>query len=456
MAKSGEPQNRRFRPRVWRWLLPLPAVIAIAMVEFWAANDLESFHAVNQMTTLASADLEARLAALVRDTETGLGEVVQSLGDDRIEVRATALRVLHHELDRWSRLPARESVEPFDGLARMLAIHTPHFRGESLQSAAALAERLMLLSPDGEPHGTRLRNCHVVLAAQANQLMKGARRAEASGGDLSSTTLHASRRPDTRQFFPPGAETNFGLEPLAGGGLPLEPSSPPARLAEHVVNEAKPLHVGVQRATGVEPSSFARTAETGAPATDARTAWVDESADVDDRLRTVAERARTNRGGDQHLPEAEQPSTNSVSRNSRAELPNAAGLPEEVARLLELDRRLRAADEVTAAAARKDQERLGIDESQLALARGAVDPDPQVRTELAEALPSTGAVNGRRWLLWLSQDSDAEVRRAALSLLATSGDLEAKKLLSRAVDSDGDARIRAQARKAIESAAKDR
>ncbi len=58
----------------------------------------------------------------------------------------------------------------------------------------------------------------------------------------------------------------------------------------------------------------------------------------------------------------------------------------------------------------------------LELASQMFDPDPEVRKRLTRMLPGLRSIDPVPWLLWLGRDADAEVRLAAMSLLATTGD----------------------------------
>jgi len=83
------------------------------------------------------------------------------------------------------------------------------------------------------------------------------------------------------------------------------------------------------------------------------------------------------------------------------------------------------------------------------LARRAADPNPAVRLELAESLPTFSGVDARPWLLELSYDDDPRVRTAAVTLMATSGDIDLLKRVQQVSLDDPDDHTRAQAEKAL-------
>ena len=112
-------------------------------------------------------------------------------------------------------------------------------------------------------------------------------------------------------------------------------------------------------------------------------------------------------------------------------------------------RRLQAEDRKTTAAAEAELERRGITGPLLDLARRAADPDPEVRRQLAESLPTLPGVDARPWLLELSYDDDPEVRTTAVTLMATSGDMELLKRVQQVSLEDPDDHTRAQAAKAL-------
>jgi hypothetical protein len=90
--------------------------------------------------------------------------------------------------------------------------------------------------------------------------------------------------------------------------------------------------------------------------------------------------------------------------------------------VVDVMRGLQSVESSSAAEARAELIRRGFSEVHLELARRLFDPDPAVRKELVRTLPDLHSIDAMPWLLRLTQDEDAEVRQAALTLLATTGD----------------------------------
>ena len=64
----------------------------------------------------------------------------------------------------------------------------------------------------------------------------------------------------------------------------------------------------------------------------------------------------------------------------------------------------------------------GFNAAQIDLARRLFDPNPDVRKKLVQDLPGLEGVDTVPWLLELCRDAEAEVRLAAITILATSSD----------------------------------
>ena len=89
---------------------------------------------------------------------------------------------------------------------------------------------------------------------------------------------------------------------------------------------------------------------------------------------------------------------------------------------LDLMRRLRTDDGEQRGEARRELARRGFSEVDLELARQLFSPDVEIRKQLARAVPRFSSVDAAQWLMWLALDPQPEVRLAAVSTLATTGD----------------------------------
>jgi hypothetical protein len=89
---------------------------------------------------------------------------------------------------------------------------------------------------------------------------------------------------------------------------------------------------------------------------------------------------------------------------------------------LDLMRRLRAEDIDQRAEARRELLRRNFSEVDLELAGQLFSPDIETRKQLVRAVPRLSSVDAAQWLMWLALDPQPEVRLAAVTTLATTGD----------------------------------
>jgi hypothetical protein len=111
--------------------------------------------------------------------------------------------------------------------------------------------------------------------------------------------------------------------------------------------------------------------------------------------------------------------------------------------VLDLMRRLRSDVETMRAPARRELLRRGFSEVDLELARQLFSPDVAARKQLALAVPRLASVDAARWLMWLAADPQPEVRIAAITTLATTGDPALLARVEGLARSDSDEQVKA-------------
>lgn len=90
--------------------------------------------------------------------------------------------------------------------------------------------------------------------------------------------------------------------------------------------------------------------------------------------------------------------------------------------VVELMKELNTESDTRAISVEGELVRRGFAAVQIDLARRLFDHDPAVRKRLVQEMPGLQGVDAVPWLLELCRDTDAEVRLAAITFLATSSD----------------------------------
>ena len=113
--------------------------------------------------------------------------------------------------------------------------------------------------------------------------------------------------------------------------------------------------------------------------------------------------------------------------------------------VLDLMRKLRSDAESERTPARQELLRRGFSEVDLELARQLFSPDTEVRKQLALSVPRLASVDAARWLMWLAADPQPDVRLAAITTLATTGDPSLLDRVEAIARKDSDERVQAVA-----------
>lgn len=395
----------------------------------WAARQFKA-----DLATLETGEVVAYFRELAGRGEPGITAVVDALNADQPRVALAAAEALDRQIDDSALLPHQAAQRRLTQLATALASRSESFGPSAQHEVVRLTMRLLLWPIDGsELDGRKLiASCERVLRANVvnpSQTVGPDRiaptptlaatrstAARSAGSTNSSRSIHPLR-PDAVSLALPGGGLPFdsaGLSPASGlphadstaslspptqaarpgpsGNLSRWPRTPPKRLplAPH---DARPLKIATAE-------DHAPGAPGGGP-----------------------------RSGDDAQPDLDRQGPSKT---------------ESAVATTELMRLLRADDPSTAAWARDALRRRGFTPRHLELVMHLTDPDARVRASWARRLTSMSGVDAQRWLMWLSEDADAEVRRTAIGLLATTEDVEVLQRLADRATRDTNWRIRRQ------------
>ncbi len=363
----------------WQWTIILAIVLlasgllVVLLVPGLSPSRLLADRMASQLDTLPDAQVASHMRRVAELGDAGLPVVVKALANPRASVAKAAQDVLRDELDRWSTLEPAQSSPKVARLASLLAETAPLFDSAGKPAASDLAMQILLWPLDTESVDAAgvIADCETVLRATA-----GARLAKTSTAPTESIGATSARS-------------------YTVGDDAIPNQAPAIALPAEIVD----VHSLSARLSDENRAGRDQLASAPVPA-DAR---------VEAPLHLVAPPARSI---------ADPPRT--IRDGAQAVEPSPAQL-----RRMEhfaVMRALHARDPAVAAAAVDELARRDFQVEHVRLARQLTHPDAEKRRHLAELLPRTSGIDARQWLLWLSRDENGDVRAAALSILATSGD----------------------------------
>ena len=426
-----KPRDCALRPtRKARYLrLAGPLCICLAVLGMLAGlrhyqRQMLAEYWLDRIKASAESDVDEHLRSALALGESGLTVVVRSLGSERETVVAAARYTLFEEMARWELLPDEEADDNVDRLAALLNQYASRFGEQGRLAAAETAVRILHWSGDSSVGpSNRLAACQHVLELAAPS--KASSRVAAATEPAGEPVLPVDR--SVLPSRPAAVEREHLLtafehaSPLPGGGLPID------------------LHLAA-----AEPGSNAEPDQKGSATMKPGLPPPELLPEVLDARPLVAEQV------DQRLPSEEVDEATSTPAVALVNRGTAEASFESGLELPALFRRLHAAGS-DATKAENELLARGVSPLELELGKRLTHPDAAVRLRWIEALPGMPQIDARPWLLQLSRDRDAEVRRCALSIMATSGEPQMMRRVREMAREDSDAEVKAQAEQAIKA-----
>lgn len=347
------------------------------------------------LASLPDEDVPVRLEQVAAIGDRGRPVLVELLHSDRKVVAQEAFRLLSRYLDEQELVAPEESSPRVCLLSKELAEQSRSQGEHAGHASVRLATRLLLWPIDrNEVDGEQLvANCEKAIRAFSTD--------ETEDGSGES---HDSLVAPTRGLDAPNIMSASALADLPGGGLTVELAELP-ELARREADFAPPAQREPRSFYPMATRSILDDRSVGAPTTSAPP-LAEESQPLESRLETfrpgIVLRRESSRPaeperGSTELPMSERP-------------------------VLEVMQLLASADPDLAHRASDELSRRGFRPHHLQLAERLFDPDAEVRRQLVDRLPQLPAIDSRPWLIWLSSDADAEVRKAAIGFIATAND----------------------------------
>ena len=333
-----------------------------------------------------------------------------------------AKQELFAEMEQWQRLSVGENASRLTELASALADEVDHFNPAGQRDAADVAVRIL----DRPLKGSGLKT-QELLAASEKVLHVGLNAkgefSRIKAVELAGPAMLAKEESINAAELPgSGSPESSGLTSLSGSGSPGKLNLPPAESGEEESQAAD--------AAANQPWMLGRQDKSRQ-----RASRIPDSAAADtDGLKGTVPFSLAGKSGQSPVRTAANVAGLAGDGRLRASLAgeDAVGLIKD----------LNSDNDARAEAAEAELMGRGFTAAQLELARKLYDPDPAVRKKLVRELPGLEGVDTVPWLLELCRDADAEVRLAALALLATSSDPAVLDEVERMAGRDDDSGIR--------------
>jgi hypothetical protein len=410
-----------------KWAAVLGLAIGLTVCLYRLSEQWSAQYWRQQLAAAKDDELPQIVQRLAGRGADGIGALVDGLASPKENVQREVRLALDEEVNRWMRLPNQEASRRISWLTSALASQAETIQASSKPFAADLATRLLLWPTDGAVvDRTRIvAECELVLRATHSRGDESAdalwrRQQDAALAARASADRWTSALPvATHEKLPPESLQAPALPPLATAPWATESTETPRTLRPDTATKRIHPASGVKRPATRNP--LRATANQAAQTEDATADHADWSQPLDESER--AESVET---------------ASAVSESNRFSRTQSLDLFAELS-----------STSGAAAAAEAELTRRGSTHRQIEVGKHLTSTDAEERRRWAEALPGLRGIDTKQWLLILSRDESAEVRRAAIILMATSQDPEMLARVEEVARDDPEPALRQQAARTI-------
>lgn len=380
-----------------------------------------------QLDAAADDAIPGQVRRLATLDEAALRHLVGRLDAERTVLADAAREALLDYVAQSATLSDEEAAARLEHLSRRLAADVERLQGTGRDAAAELAVRILMLGElrKALPGERTIDACEHVLRVAAPERRWSPQSPSETERIASAERMFnaGAEEKELRQLQRVGTVPDDHLVALPGGALPVAP--------------AEIAHESSSTATNEPQQSIEDSAKSGVAN---RSEHSVETVVAEPRRLVIDERT---------VRPMESASLAEIAPEDKSRLPGDSAPrtspPVDEPPTIRLVRMLHSSDATRAAGAERALREQGFNERHLEVAKRLCDPDPRVRREWLELLPRIRGINARPWLLWLTGDTDADVRLAAITMLATSNDPEMGERMRELLHTDPDPRIRRQA-----------
>ncbi|MBC8354855.1 MAG: HEAT repeat domain-containing protein [Planctomycetes bacterium] len=363
---------------------------------FWWTQPFDAYLFDRWGDELSSApddEVRERLEQIAAFGDQSFSTLVEALHSERQIVAETAALVMQRKLQQMQLRSTDETSPLVADLASEMARQSESPGPYSARASTQLATRLLLWPVDRELIDSErlVIDCELIVRAAK----------QSTRGHVAQAAYAEDAWQDRSLARNGGIESVELSTPLPGGGLPVELADTPPLPPQTTYRVPESLAASPSEPQQFVPVQAPRTLDT-----------FPISADGGASANPIS-----------NAPTVDRPQSLESRQDTESSSPRKTVDPNlQVMSSLDVMHKLTGDDETLAREAVDELYRRGFKTKHFRLAELLVDPDPNIRLQLVQSLPQLSGIDSRPWLLWLSRDQDPIVRKAAVTVIATSAD----------------------------------